>query len=118
MKAFEGRPAAEAYEECPDLEECCLVRAFLSLTDDLISDIRHLKAETIRARCELREQLDPAHESITDCDMLSNLDAPHYDNPAYRLYAELYYDGGDPMAFRDYVDSISSLAKGIDDGKY
>ena len=43
---------------------------------------------------------------------------PHYDNLAYQEYMRIYYDGGDPMAFKDYMDSMVRLAKGQDDGRY
>lgn len=29
-----------------------------------------------------------------------------------------YYDGGDPMSFKEYIDSMVNLSKGIDDEKY
>ena len=45
-------------------------------------------------------------------------DMPHYDNLAYQEYMRIYYDGGDPMAFKDYMDSMVKLAKGQDDGRY
>ena len=51
-------------------------------------------------------------------DILSDLDMPHYDNLAYQEYMRIYYDGGDPMAFKDYMDSMVKLAKGQDDGRY
>lgn len=34
------------------------------------------------------------------------------------LFIMAYYDGGDPMLFKDYIDSMVNLSKGIDDGKY
>jgi len=37
---------------------------------------------------------------------------------AYKEYSRIYYDGGDPMDFKDYLDSIRNLTKGIDDEKY
>ena len=51
-------------------------------------------------------------------DILSDLDMPHYDNLAYQEYMRIYYGGGDPMAFKDYMDSMVKLAKGQDDGRY
>ena len=33
-------------------------------------------------------------------------------------YMRIYYGGGDPMAFKDYMDSMVKLAKGQDDGRY
>ena len=75
-------------------------------------------AETIRARYELSQKFDPAHKWITTVDILSNLDMPHYDSMAYQQYVKIYYDGGDPMSFKGYVDSMVRLAQGIDDETY
>ena len=37
---------------------------------------------------------------------------------AYQQYVSLYYDGGDPFSFKEYVDFMVRLAQGIDDGTY
>lgn len=108
----------KAWDECPGADDCELIASFLKLVDDMVKDIRHLKAETIRAKYELSRQIDPEKEWITPVDILSNLDMPHYDSLAYQEYNRIYYDGGDPMSFKDFVDSMVNLAKGIDDEKY
>lgn len=107
-----------AWDECPSVDNCKLIHSFLELVDSMVRDIQHLKAETIRARYELSQKYDPKHEWITTVDLLSNLDLPHYDSLAYQEYIMAYYDGGDPMLFKDYIDSLVNLSKGIDDGKY
>ena len=107
-----------AWDECPDSEECELVWSFLELVDSMVRDIQHLKAETVRARYELCKALDPEHERFTAVDLLSNLDMPRYDNMAYQEYVRIYYDGGDPMSFKGFVDFMNRLAKGIDDRQY
>lgn len=107
-----------AWDECPDSDSCELVRSFLELVDSMVKDIRHLKAEAIRARYELSGKYDPGHKWITACDILTELDMPHYDSVAYREYSRIYYDGGDPMEFKDFVDSMARLANGQDDEKY
>ena len=43
---------------------------------------------------------------------------PHYDSLAYQEFSRICYDGGDPMAFKEFTDSMVQLAKGIDDGRY
>lgn len=43
---------------------------------------------------------------------------PHYDSMAYQQYVSTYYDGGDPMSYKEYVDSMVRLAQGIDDVTY
>ena len=95
-----------------------VIVSFLELVDAMVRDIQHLKAETIRARYELSLKFDPDHKWITTVDILSNLNMPHYDSMAYQQYVSIYYDGGDPMSFKGYVDSMVRLAKGIDDGQY
>ena len=107
-----------AWDECPGVDNCKLIHSFLELVDSMVRDIQHLKAETIRARYELSQKYDPKREWITTVDILSNLDLPHYDSLAYQEYIMAYYDGGDPMLFKDYIDSMVNLSKGIDDGKY
>lgn len=106
------------WKECLDADGCELVASFLELVDAMVKDIQHLKAETIRARYELSQKLDPEHKWITTVDILSNLDMPHYGSMAYQQYVSIYYDGGDPMSFKGYVDSMVQLAKGIDDEQY
>ena len=101
-----------------DCSDCELVESFLELVDAMVKDIQHLKAETIRARYELSKKFDPGHKWITTVDICSNLDMPHYDSPAYQEYARIYWDGGDPMSFKGFVDSMVNLAKGIDDEQY
>ena len=107
-----------AWDECPGADDCELIRSFLELVDSMVRDIQHLKAETVRARYELSRKYDPEHKWITTVDILSDLNTPHDDSLAYQEYIRLYYDGGDPMSFKDFIDSMGSLANGIDDGKY
>ena len=106
------------WRECLDADNCELIASFLELVDAMVRDIQHLKAETIRARYELSQKLDPDHKWITTVDILSNLDMPHYESMAYQQYVSIYYDGGDPMSFKGFVDSMVRLAQGIDDETY
>jgi hypothetical protein len=106
------------WRECLDADTCELIVSFLELVDAMVKDIQHLKAETIRARYELSQKFDPDHKWISTVDILSNLDMPHYDSMAYQQYVKIYYDGGDPMSFKGYVDSMVRLAQGIDDETY
>ena len=107
-----------AWDEYPDADSCELIYSFLELVDSMVKDIQHLKAETIRARYELSQKYDPEHTWITTVDLLSDLGMPHYDNLAYQEYMRIDYDGSDPMAFKDYLDSMVRLAKGEEDGRY
>ena len=106
------------WRKCLDADDCELINSYLELIDAMVRDMQHLKAETIRARYELSQKFDPDHKWITTVDILSDLDMPHYDSMAYQQYVSLYYDGGDPMSFKEYIDSMVNLAKGIDDGRY
>lgn len=106
------------WRECLDADRCELIVSFLELIDDMVNDIRHLKAETVRARYEMISKCYPEHHLITAVDILSNLNMPHYDSMAYQQYVSIYYDGGDPLSFKGYIDSMVRLANGIDDGKY
>lgn len=72
-----------AWDECPEIDGCGLIHSFLELVDLMVRDIQHLKAETIRARYELSKEYNPEQKWITTVDILSDLDMPHYDNPAY-----------------------------------
>lgn len=107
-----------AWDECPEIDGCGLIHSFLELVDLMVRDIQHLKAEAIRARHELSKEYDPEQKWITTVDILSDLDMPHYDNPAYQGYIRIYYDGGDPMSFKEFVESMVRLSKGIDDERY
>lgn len=107
-----------AWDECPDVDNCELLHSFLELVDSMVKDIQYLKAETIKARYQLSQTLDPEHQWITSVDILLGLDTPHYDNLAYQEYTRIYYDGGDPMPFKEHVDSMVRLAKGQDDNQY
>ena len=107
-----------AWDECPESDDCELIRSFLELVDAMVRDIQHLKAETVRARYRLAMEMAPEHKQITTVDILSDLDMPHYDNLAYQEFSRICYDVGDPMAFKEFVDSMVQLAKGIDDGRY
>ena len=94
-----------AWDECPEADDCELIRSFL-------------KAETIRARYRFAMETDPERKQITTVDILSDLDMPHYDSLAYQEFSRICYDGGDPMAFKEFTNSMVQLAKGIDDGRY
>lgn len=103
-----------AWDECPHVDDCELIVSFLELVDAMVKNIQHLKAETITARYELGKVIDPDHEYTTTVDILSDLEMPHYDNLAYQEYIRIYYDGGDPMCFKEHVDSMICLAEGGD----
>lgn len=109
-----------AWDECPEADDCELIRSFLELVDAIVRDIQYLNLKTteIRARYRFAMETDPERKRITTVDILSYLDIPHYDSLAYQEFSRICYDGGDPMAFKEFTDSMVQLAKGIDDGRY
>ena len=107
-----------ACDECPGVDNCELICSFLKLVDAMAMDIQYFKAETIRARYQLSMEIDPEHTRFTTVDILLDLNIPHYDSLAYQEFSKIYYDWEDPMAFKEFTDSMAQLAKGIDDGRY
>lgn len=53
-----------AWDECPEIDGCGLIRSFLELVYLMVRDIQHLKAETIRARYELSKEYDPEQNGL------------------------------------------------------
>ena len=47
-----------AWDECPEADDCELIRSFLELVDAMVRDIQHLKAEAVRARYRLAMETD------------------------------------------------------------
>ena len=107
-----------AQNECPEADNCELIRSFLELVDTMARDIQHLKAEAVRARYRFAMEIDPEHKQVTTVDILSDLDMPHYDSLAYQEFSRIRYVGRDHMAFTEFVDSMVQLAKEVDDGRY
>ena len=95
-----------AWDECPEADDCELIRSFLELVDAMVRDIQHLKAEAVRARYRFAMETDPERKQITTVDILSDLDMPHYDSLAYQEFSRICYDGGDPMAFKEFTNSM------------
>lgn len=107
-----------AWDECPEVDTCELTLALFELVDALVGDVKHLESEVIRTRYELSRYLDKATADNLRSDILSNLVMRHYDSMAYQEYIRLYYDGGNPMDFKDYNDCILNLRKGISDKRF
>ena len=56
--------------------------------------------------------MDEDQGRLLHSDILEKLGHRHYDSPAYQLFKELLYDGGDPMEFRDYLVKVQKACKG------
>ena len=78
-----------AWDECPEADDCELIRSFLELVDAMVRDIQHLKAEAVRARYQLAMETDPERKQIITVDILSDLDMPHYDSLAYQEFSRI-----------------------------
>ncbi len=107
-----------SWDECPEETSCELVLEFFALVDTMVKDIQHLEAEAIRARYALRMMLDPKKEWITTGDLLSGLISPYGENLAYKEFMRIYYDGGDPLSFKHFIDAIAGIAEGRDTYMY
>lgn len=93
-------------------ENCEAVNDLCYLIDELISDIQHLELECISIRYLLSQYMDEEHGELLRCDILENLARRHDDKPAYQLYKNLIYNGGDPMCFRDYLVKVQNAQRG------
>ena len=81
-----------AWDECPDVDNCELIQSFLELVDSMVKDIQHLKAETVKARYELSQKLDPEHQWTTGADILSDLCSALQTSPSLLLGMKLTKD--------------------------
>ena len=73
----------KAWDECPDADNSELIYEFCKLTDAMIKDIQHLKAECIRTRYELSKHLKSPHDEYLRSDILSDLGGVYYDYTAF-----------------------------------
>ena len=90
-------------------DSCEAVTALCKLIDELLKDIQHLELECIGTRYLLSQHMDGEQGDLLRSDILENLGRRHYASPAYQLFKELQYNGGDPMEFRDYLIKVQKL---------
>ncbi|MFR6333518.1 MAG: hypothetical protein ACLUOI_35230 [Eisenbergiella sp.] len=93
-------------------DSCESVIALCELIDELLKDIQRLELECISTRYLLSQHMDEEQGSLLQSDILENLGRRQYDSPAYQLFKELLYNGGDPMEFRDYLVKVQKAWKG------
>ena len=93
-------------------DSCEAVTALCELIDELLKDIQHLELECISTRYQLSQHMDEDHGELLRSDILENLGRRYYNSPAYQLFTEIQYDGGDPMEFRDYLIKVRKACKG------
>ena len=92
-------------------DSCEAVTALCALIDKLLKDIQHLELECIGTRYLLSQHMEEEQGSLLRSDILENLGRRHYGSPAYQLFKELQYNGGDPMEFRDYLVKVQKPVK-------
>lgn len=107
------------YKSEHDLEDemncvisCEAVTALCELIDKLNEDVRHLELECISTRYMLSQKIDKEQGELLRMDILENLANRYSGNPAYELYKNLLYAGGDPMEFREYIDNVEKACAG------
>lgn len=93
-------------------DSCEAVTALCELVDNLIKDIQHLELECISTRYLLSQHMSKEQGELLQMDILGNLGRRFRDDPAYILYRNLLYDGGDPMDFREYLVKVREASKG------
>lgn len=93
-------------------DSCEAVIALCGLVDRLVADIQSLELECISTRHLLSQYMDEEEGGLLRMDILSNLAGRHAGEPAYELYKNIMYSGGDPMEFRDYLVRVRKACKG------
>ena len=107
-----------AWDECPEADRCELIQEFCLLVDDMIRDIKHLKAEIVRTRYELSEQPTYPYRDALKSDILSDMSCVYDDSVAYKEFMRIMYDGGNPLDFNDFIQALYDISRGKDDNKY
>ena len=98
-------------------DSCEAVTALCALIDELLKDIQHLELECIGTRYLLSQHMEEEQGSLLRSDILENLGRRHYGSPAYQMFKELQYNGGDPMEFRDYLVKVQKRLTTTHDGR-
>ena len=93
-------------------DACDAVIALCELADKLVEDIQHLELECISTRYLLSEHMYDEQGDLLRMDILENLGRRFSEDPAYVLYRNLIYNGGDPMEFRDYLVKVRDAREG------
>ena len=93
-------------------DTCEAVIALCELVDEMVRDIQHLELECISTRYLLSQHMDEEQGELLRMDILENLGNCFSESPAYTLYKDLIYNGGDPMVFRDYLVKVQKACRG------
>ena len=93
-------------------DSCEAIISLCELVDNLVKEIQHLELECISTRYLLSQHMDEEPGKLLQMDILENLGRRFRDDPAYMLYRNMMYDGGDPMEFRDYLIKVRKAKEG------
>ncbi len=93
-------------------DSCEATISLCELVDNLVKEIQHLELECISTRYLLSQHMDEESGKLLQMDILENLGRRFRDDPAYMLYRNMMYDGGDPMEFRDYLIKVRKAKEG------
>lgn len=105
-------PGYDLQDETNCADSCEAVIALCELVDELITDIQHLELECISTRHLLSKYLEADKGELLRMDILSNLPPRHSSEPAYELFKNIIYNGGDPMEFREYTEKVHDAING------
>lgn len=93
-------------------DTCEAVIALCELIDKLVADVEFLELECISTRYHLSQHLDKERGEALRMDILANL-APRYGGePAYELYKNIMYSGGDPLEFHKHLVKVHKACQG------
>ena len=91
---------------------CEATTALCELIDRLVKDVQSLELECISTRYLLSQHMPKEDGELLRMDILCNLARRHDGDPAYELYKNIMYDGGDPMSFCAYLNKIKKACNG------
>lgn len=93
-------------------DSCEAVISLCELVDRLVHEIQHLELECISTRYHLSQHMCEEQGRLLRMDILDNLGQRFDHDPAYILYRNLMYNGGDPMEFHDYLVKVRKAREG------
>ena len=99
-------------DEVTCTDTCEAVIALCELVNKMVRDIQHLELKCISTRYRLSQHMDEEQGELLRMDIQENLGSCFSENPAYTLYKDLIYNGGDPMRLRDYLVKVQKACRG------
>ncbi len=93
-------------------DTCEAVIALCELINKLVADVESLELECISTRHLLSQYLDKERGEALRMDILSNLTPRYSGEPAYELFKNIMYGGGDPLEFHEHLVKVRKACKG------